>query len=132
MDADQAGLRVAQPFGHDVSTFGGGFVNGGNQFISGAAPVAGADLVVVDTLSTTTLTFRVNKLASAPLVYAAGVPASNAASKIGLGSGWTNTATQNQRIVTGRIYAALFINKVLTAQEIADLENWLYAKAGLL
>jgi hypothetical protein len=50
---------------------------------------------------------------------------------LGIGSGWNGTIVQNQRPVLGRMYAAFFINRVLTDDERDDVNAWLRAKAGI-
>ena len=54
-----------------------------------------------------------------------------AQSKWVIGSAYAGTTNPTQRYYTGRIYAALFINRQLTSGELSDLENYFRIKAGL-
>jgi len=76
---------------------------------------------------------RVNKAFGAQTTRASSVPANNANGRIGLGSGWIGTGTQNQRSCNNAssMICALMINRVLTPTEIDNLENYFSAKAGL-
>jgi hypothetical protein len=57
-------------------------------------------------------------------------PNSNASAPLIVGSGFRGTTTGNQVRWNGRIYAALFVNRQLTAPELVDTEAWFMAHRG--
>jgi hypothetical protein len=133
IDSTVGGARVGQPVVSFTDTAASAGFFAGVQKTAGAAGivVVGSDVVITSTTTPTAITMRANKAQIAQLTYAAETPDSSAVGRIGLGSGWNNTASQQYSPYAGRMYAALFINRVLTAREIADLEAWMSLKAGL-
>ncbi len=137
MDADYsngATTRIAQAIWTDSTqgslAFYGGGTGSTNKSTTAAGISAGSDYVLTHIFSTTALTLRKNGSQTTQLTFGAVVPNSGVAF-FGLGSGWTGTAVQDQRRCTGRMYAALFINRQLTATELSDVEASFMKKAGL-
>ena len=136
MDSDLSGGQCAQNLYADSNCQCIGFAPGGIVKASGNSSqliVNGQTYVETGVFTTTSATVRVNKVQGAQLVFGVAVPANSANGRIGLGSGWEGTGTQNQRSCNNAssMICALMINRVLTTDEIANLENYFSTKAGL-
>lgn len=122
----------ATRIGQDCITGGGtsvGFSISSGAVIHTAAGGAGTGAVnadiVITTIATPTLTVcRVNRVQVGSAAYASVVLNQSSIGVISFGSGWEGTTLNNQRQCTGRMYAGLKINRVLSGQELIDAENW--------
>lgn len=106
---------------------------GSQKTVTSAASLVSVNqsYVMVTICSMTAATIRLNKSQVGQTTYSSGVPDNFSAGYVGVGGAWNSSGSQGSSPASGRVYAALFINRVLTAPEIADLETWMYAKAGL-
>jgi hypothetical protein len=133
LDSDKTALKVGQILNGDGNCCAHGWVSGVTQqaygFIGGGI-VDGTDFVLTGKCTPTAITVSKNKVLQAQTTYASGVPANFGSSDIAVGASYLGTGTPNQRPVKGRMYSAFFINRVMTPQEIGDLENWIAAKMG--
>lgn len=91
---------------------------------------AGADYVFGVSVSPTAHVTRLNKTQIASTTRTQN-PASSASGIIGVGVASWGSGSFSTGQFTGRKYASFWINRVLTTAERDDLENWLYARAGL-
>ncbi len=135
LDADSQPTRVGQLFfiGAAAQQVSLAF-NAGTPVVWGddvnGNILPGVDYASVSICTPTLLTMRRNKAVTAATVVAS-FPITNGSGRVGVGAAAGGTANFTQLPCKGRIYAALSINRVLTTQEISDLENWMYGKAGL-
>jgi hypothetical protein len=132
MDADRNGTRIATPGASNTGVYA--FIHhtvAGTPSVNDSGISTGTDYAAVIIAERTALTSRRNKAQTAQTTFATGSPSSGAGIVFAIGSGYQGTNSLAFDHCDGRLYACFFAGRVLTGAEIANLEDWLYAKAGL-
>jgi len=128
VDGDYGSLRVFQSYQSGATFVMAAATGAGYKFCSDSGGMLpNTTHVAVSTVTPTAITIRRNGAQTGLLAYGATTLAAQVA-PFGVGGAWLGLTAQNQQYARGRLGAAFFINRVLTAPEIAQLEAWLESK----